>query len=126
MRLMARSDTSTTSCSNDRSWTIRHLVIDTSNWIGGRHVLVAPTWVGAINWAEATVQVDLPRAAVESAPAFERLDAVDGHFEQRLDRHYAEFRGRPDGQRSQVTSTVGTQLRAGFGSREGLDGRAER
>lgn len=27
------------------SWTIRYMVIDTSNWIGGRTVLVSPEWV---------------------------------------------------------------------------------
>jgi sporulation protein YlmC with PRC-barrel domain len=60
---------------DDRSWAIRYLVVDTSNWIGGRRVLIAPDWVDAVSWEGATVQVRLSRAAVRASPDY------DGHAE---------------------------------------------
>ena len=52
---------------DDHTWAIRYLVVDTSNWWGGHHVLVAPQWIQRVSWAEATVSVDVTRQAVKDA-----------------------------------------------------------
>lgn len=49
---------------DDRSWTIEHLLVDTSNWIGGKSVLISPRSVQAIDWSAQTVQVALSREAL--------------------------------------------------------------
>jgi hypothetical protein len=55
------------------TWAIRDLLIDTSNWIGGRWVLIAPTSVTAVSWLERTVQVGMTRDAVARSAEAGRL-----------------------------------------------------
>ena len=73
---------------DDRSWAIRWLVVDTGNWLPGKHVLVAPDWVGNVAWTEREVRVDLTRAQIEGAPAYDRDQPVDRAYEQRLFEYY--------------------------------------
>ena len=54
---------------DDGSWTIEHLIVDTSNWIGGKSVLVSPGSVEAIDWSTQTIEVALSRAALMDKPA---------------------------------------------------------
>jgi sporulation protein YlmC with PRC-barrel domain len=56
---------------DERSWAIRELIVDTSNWWGGHKVQIAPRSITAVNWPDASVAVDLLRADVQKAPAFE-------------------------------------------------------
>jgi hypothetical protein len=73
---------------DDGSWTIRWLVIDTGNWLPGKHVLVAPEWVEDVAWTERAVRVALTRAQIENAPEYDRDRGVDREYEQRLFAHY--------------------------------------
>ena len=73
---------------DDREWIIRYCVIDTSNWIGGRRVLIAPTWVRAISWARGEILVDLRRDEIESSPAYDPNTMLDRLGEDNLHRHY--------------------------------------
>lgn len=43
----------------DSSWVIRYLVVNTRKLLPGKSVLVAPTWVERVSWAERDVYVDL-------------------------------------------------------------------
>jgi sporulation protein YlmC with PRC-barrel domain len=58
---------------DDEAWTISHLVLDTSNWPGGRTVLLAPALVRSIEWSRGRVHVDATvdriRTGLESRPA---------------------------------------------------------
>jgi hypothetical protein len=76
---------------DDRAWTIRWLVIDTRNWLPGKHVLVAPDWVEHVAWTERAVRVGLTRARIEGAPEYDRERPVDRAYELRLFEYY----GRP-------------------------------
>ena len=66
---------------DDWSWAIRYLVVDTSKWWFGKHVLVAPEWIGDISWAERTVAVDVSRDSLKSAPQYDRAEHVDRQWE---------------------------------------------
>ncbi len=69
-------------------WVIRYLVVDTRNWLPGRHVLLSPDWVRSVGWADREVRVDLTRQQVKDAPEYAPRMAVDRDFEDRLHRHY--------------------------------------
>jgi sporulation protein YlmC with PRC-barrel domain len=69
---------------DDHTWTIRYLLIDTSNWIGGRTVLIAPEWAEHIDWAQQQVRVDVDREAVKSSPQYDPGADLDRRYEQRL------------------------------------------
>lgn len=55
------------------TWAIRHLLIDTSNWIGGRSVLIAPSSVKAVSWLERVVEVGMTRDALARSAEADRL-----------------------------------------------------
>jgi hypothetical protein len=54
----------------DESWRINYMVINTSNWWAGKKVIVPPTWVQDLNWADEQVLVDLKRETVKNSPEF--------------------------------------------------------
>jgi hypothetical protein len=37
---------------DDETWAVRYARVDTSNWIGGRAVLIAADWLGEISWVD--------------------------------------------------------------------------
>lgn len=59
---------------DEATWTIRYLVVDTSNWIGGRSVLVSPSVVTRVDWPGGTIAVALTREAIRNSPS---IDAAD-------------------------------------------------
>jgi hypothetical protein len=59
---------------DERGWSIRYLVIDTSNWIGGKSVLVSPSVITSVDWAESRIQVSVTRAQIEVSPSVETAD----------------------------------------------------
>jgi sporulation protein YlmC with PRC-barrel domain len=67
---------------------IRYLMIDTSNWIGGRTVLVAPEWASQIDWVDQKVHVEVTRAEVERSPEYDPGADIDGKYEERLAESY--------------------------------------
>jgi uncharacterized protein YrrD len=66
---------------DDLSWAARYLVVDTSNWWFGKHVLVAPEWITDIWWPERSVLVNLTRQLLKSAPPYDRATHVDRQWE---------------------------------------------
>lgn len=57
---------------DDDTWTIRHVVVDTRNWWPGKHVIVSPQSVHAVDWLKRTVAVDLTREEIKGSPAYDR------------------------------------------------------
>lgn len=55
------------------TWAIQHLLVDTSNWIGGRSVLVSPASVQSVSWSERIVEVSESRDAIASHRVPERV-----------------------------------------------------
>ena len=58
---------------NPETWAIEHLMIDTSNWIGGRSVLVSPTSVRRVSWVDRIVELSISRDTVAKSPAPEHV-----------------------------------------------------
>jgi uncharacterized protein YrrD len=56
---------------DDQGWAIRYAIIDTRNWLPGKHVLLPPERIRKVNWAERSVFVDMSREAVRSSPAYD-------------------------------------------------------
>lgn len=56
---------------DDDSWSVRYLVVSTSNWWLGHDVLVAPQWIQRVSWEQRTVTVDLTREALKQAPWYD-------------------------------------------------------
>ena len=58
------------------SWRIRYLLVDTSNWIGGRSVIVSPDTVEGIDKERGQLFVAADREAIKQAPAFESIQSA--------------------------------------------------
>ena len=59
---------------DEDTWQIRYLVIDTSNWMGGKWVAISPSSVTHIEWAKQSVTVGLTRDEIKSSPTLEETD----------------------------------------------------
>jgi sporulation protein YlmC with PRC-barrel domain len=55
---------------DDEEWVIRHMVVDTRDWLPGKTVLVSPQSIARVSWEDHTVYVDLPREKIKEAPGF--------------------------------------------------------
>jgi sporulation protein YlmC with PRC-barrel domain len=73
---------------DDETWAIRYLVINTSNWLFGKNVLVAPHWATSVSWEERNVYVALSRQEIKDSPVWNPTDVIDRGFEARLHMHY--------------------------------------
>jgi hypothetical protein len=62
----------------DGNWRIRYLVVDTSNWIGGKSVVISPTALHGIDWSQSKMQVDLTREAIRESPSFDSIEIAPG------------------------------------------------
>ena len=56
---------------DDQTWAIRYMVVNTSNWWLGHHVLVAPPWIKGVHWSDRSVSIDMTCAAIKAAPPYE-------------------------------------------------------
>ena len=71
-----------------RSWAIRYLIVNTSNWWLGHSVLISPEWIDQISWEESRVTIDWTRQAVKNAPTFDPSLPLERGAERKLYGHY--------------------------------------
>ncbi len=76
---------------DDLTWSIRYLIVDTSNWWVGHEVLVSPEWLEDVSWAHRKVTVGLTRQQIKDAPAYNGEGLLDRGAETSIYNHY----GRP-------------------------------
>jgi sporulation protein YlmC with PRC-barrel domain len=56
---------------DDGGRTVQYLVVDTSNWIGGRSVLIAASVIERIDSPAKLIHVNLTRDAIKGGPSVE-------------------------------------------------------
>ena len=78
---------------DDESWALRFLVVDTRNWLPGRRVLICPHWIKRVEWIGAKVVVDLSRDVIKGSPEFDPQQPLSADYEDKLHEYY----GRPPG-----------------------------
>ena len=73
---------------DSKSWVVRYLIIDTSNWWFGQHVLISPHAVKEIDWTARFIRLDIARVQVRASPPWNPAVPIDEEFEDRLYSHY--------------------------------------
>lgn len=73
---------------DDATWSIRYLIVNTSNWWMGHEVLISPEWIERVNWSESTVTVSLNRESIKKAPVYNGDATVDRDAEGILYKYY--------------------------------------
>jgi hypothetical protein len=76
---------------DDKSWTIRYIVVDTRNWLPGKKVLMAPDWIGLIEWSASKIHTVLSGDQVKNCPEFDSSRPINREYEVKL----YDFYGRP-------------------------------
>ena len=56
---------------DETSWQIRYLVVDTSNWMGGKWVAISPDSVTKVEWAEQRIYVALTQDEIRNSPTLD-------------------------------------------------------
>jgi uncharacterized protein YrrD len=62
----------------EESWRIRYLLVDTSNWIGGRSVVVLTDSVTRVDQEHGRLHVDATRDQIRNSGTFESIEAAVG------------------------------------------------
>ena len=62
----------------EQSWRIRYLLVDTSNWIGGKSVVVSTDMVTRIDAGRSTLHVEATRDAIRGGEPFASIEAAVG------------------------------------------------
>ncbi|HWH81183.1 MAG TPA: PRC-barrel domain-containing protein [Burkholderiaceae bacterium] len=73
---------------DEQGWAIRYLVVETGHWWNGHKVLIAPSWITDVSWAERVVAVSMTQDAVRDAPEWESARPPDRAHEVEIYRHY--------------------------------------
>jgi hypothetical protein len=73
---------------DDETWTIQYMVVDTRNWLPGKKVLVAPTWIEQINWPDGKVHIDLSQETIQNSPEYNPAHPIERTYEENLYDYY--------------------------------------
>jgi hypothetical protein len=52
------------------SWAIRYLLVNTHNWLPGKHVMIAPSLIERVEWPQYAVHLKLSREEVRRSPEY--------------------------------------------------------
>jgi hypothetical protein len=58
----------------DEGWSVRYLVADTSNWVGGKSVLISPSAIDKIDSPNKEIWVKLRREEIEASPSVDTAE----------------------------------------------------
>ena len=63
----------------NESWAVQYLVVDTSNWLGGRSVLISTTKLDNVNSPKKLIRVALSREEIRRSPSVDvaNIDLIE-------------------------------------------------
>jgi uncharacterized protein YrrD len=73
---------------DEKTWAIRYIIVNTSNWWLGHEVLIAPEWIEDVYWAESKLMIALTREAIGNAPAYDSRSPITREHEKILHAFY--------------------------------------
>lgn len=73
---------------DDKTWTIRYLIVETGNWLFGRKVLISPQALIAPDWGKEIFPVNLTMEQVKNSPDVDTQKPVSRQQEIELNKHY--------------------------------------
>lgn len=73
---------------DDETWAIRYLILDTTNWFGGKKVLISPKWIDQISWNDSKVLVNLSSEEIRQAPEYSEEELLTRDYETQLHKYY--------------------------------------
>jgi len=74
-----------------RTWSIRYMIVNTSNWWSGHSVLISPEWIDNVSWINEKVSIDLTRQAIKDAPLYDSTAQLNREHELGIYNHYGRI-----------------------------------
>jgi hypothetical protein len=72
----------------ETDWKIRYALVDTRNWLPGRHVLISPDWIDEVDWVQQLVRVHVTAEKIENSPEYDPNEPITRGYETRLYEYY--------------------------------------
>ena len=66
---------------DDRSFTVRYIVVDTGGWLAARKVLLSPIALRTMDWERQRITAALTKAQVEKSPNIDTENPVSRQHE---------------------------------------------
>jgi uncharacterized protein YrrD len=73
---------------DDKTWTIRYLIVDTGNWLSNRKVLISPIAIRIPNWRERVLPVSITKDQVKNSPDIDTDMPVSRQHEVEFQEYY--------------------------------------
>ena len=73
---------------DDRQWTVRYFVVDTSGWLTSHRVLISPVCVRRPQWPSRRLPVALTKAQVQASPSVGEHRTISRQFEIAFAQYY--------------------------------------
>ncbi|MDP2304204.1 MAG: PRC-barrel domain-containing protein [Ignavibacteria bacterium] len=73
---------------DDKTWSIRYMVVDTGSWFSGKRVLIPHSALGLTDWKNRKFKVNLTMEQVRNSPDIETEKTVTRQHEIDLFNHY--------------------------------------
>lgn len=73
---------------NTSGWTIRYITVDTTNWWGGKNVLISPQSISRISWSDRMIYLNVDRHRVRDAPSYDLAMTGDTAFHEKFQTYY--------------------------------------
>ena len=74
---------------DDKSWSVRYLVVKTGSWLFGRSVLISPMALQNPDWKENDFPTNLTKEQVQHSPYIDTQKPVSRQHETELSKHYS-------------------------------------
>ena len=76
----------------EETWTIRYVVVDTrKTWFAGKKVLVPPSWIKSVQWADNQIVIDLTVKQIQNYPEYDLSTPINREVETMV----YDYFGRP-------------------------------
>jgi hypothetical protein len=79
----------------EKTWAIRYLVVNTSNWWVGHQVILPLDAIVGMSWTESILSVSSTRHSIKHSPSYAGTTLLDRAAEEAIHHHYALQPGRP-------------------------------
>ena len=73
---------------DEKTWAIRYIIVNTSNWWLGHKVVISPEWIDDVDWPESKLSIDLTRQAIKDSPPYEADAPLSREQEAGIHSHY--------------------------------------
>lgn len=73
---------------DEKSWAIRYVIVNTSNWWLGHSVILSPEWIEYVSWAESKLSFNLTQRAIKESPPYDPNVLLSREQEEGIHAHY--------------------------------------